>query len=260
MTEVRIAGHKVRIYTDIDEMPMVRFHKYNRMLLVDAGVGSDISDFDAHIERVVRYIRGGRNEDAAKELENLRQNVYMILNGQSPKDLSFACLVASVDGKATDDLSDDGLRRVVDMLSDGARGEASDKRSEAKKKIDAQLTAYFPSVFDDVEVREYYDLMKRHTVAILQNITEGETKERNEAIERMTDRMVLYMKPRTFTGTGSIEIEHDKSFESLCLTIQRETGADPKRMTVLEFYNAYEYVRRMSKERARKGKRSPLGA
>lgn len=134
MTEVRIAGHKVRIYTDIDEMPMVRFHKYNRMLLVDAGVGSDISDFDAHIERVVRYIRGGRNEDAAKELENLRQNVYMILNGQSPKDLSFACLVASVDGKVTDDLSDDGLRRVVDMLSDGARGEASDKRSEAKKK------------------------------------------------------------------------------------------------------------------------------
>lgn len=115
-------------------------------------------------------------------------------------------------------------------------------------------------MFDDVEVREYYDLMKRHTVAILQNIIEGETKERNEAIERMTDRMVLYMKPRTFTGTGSIEIEHDKSFESLCLTIQRETGADPKRMTVLEFYNAYEYVRRMSKERARKGKRSPLGA
>ena len=134
MKDVRIGGHKVRIYTDIDELPMVRFHKYNRMLLVDAGVGSDISDFDAHIERVVRYIRGGKNEEAAKELENLRQNVYMILGGQSPKDLSFACLVESIDGKVTDDLSDDGLRRVVAMLSDGTKKEASDRRSEAKKK------------------------------------------------------------------------------------------------------------------------------
>lgn len=255
MKDVRIGGHKVRIYTDIDELPMVRFHKYNRMLLVDAGVGSDISDFDAHIERVVRYIRGGKNDEAAKELENLRQNVYMILSGQSPKDLSFACLVASIDGKATDDLSDDGLRRVVAMLSDGTKKEASDRLSEAKKKIDEQLMAYFPAVFDDVEVREYYDLMKRRTVAMLENIIKGESDERNKAIEQMTERMVLYMKPKVFTGTGSVEIQHDKAYESLCLTIQKETGADPKRMTVLEYYNAYEYIRKIAKEKARKDRK-----
>ena len=86
MKELKLNGHKVRIYDSIDTLPITRFHSYNRMLLVDAGVGSDISDFDNHIERMVRYIRKGDNDSAAKELENMRQNVFTILQGQSVKD------------------------------------------------------------------------------------------------------------------------------------------------------------------------------
>ncbi len=57
MKKVKLNGHKVVIYDSIDELPIVRFHKYSKMLLVDAGVGSDINDCDAHIERATRYIR-----------------------------------------------------------------------------------------------------------------------------------------------------------------------------------------------------------
>ena len=56
MKEVELAGHKVRLFDSIDELPIVRFHKYNRFLLVDAGIGSDISDYDAHVERVIAYV------------------------------------------------------------------------------------------------------------------------------------------------------------------------------------------------------------
>ena len=38
MKEVELAGHKVVLYDSIDELPIARFHKYNRYLLVDAGV------------------------------------------------------------------------------------------------------------------------------------------------------------------------------------------------------------------------------
>lgn len=57
MRKIVLAKHKVELYDSIDELPIVRFHKYNKMLLIDAGVGSDLSDWDAHMEKVVRYCR-----------------------------------------------------------------------------------------------------------------------------------------------------------------------------------------------------------
>lgn len=253
MNRIKLNGHKVVIYDSIDELPMVRFHKYSRMLLVDAGVGSDINDFDAHIERAVRYIRKGDNENAAKELENLRQNVYLILQEQSVRDLSFACLVKEIDGRATDDLSEQGLAEVLTLLGGAPRKDIADTLGSVKKKIDGELTTYFPDLFDDVAGREYYDTMKRRTMAVLENVISGETKERDEYIENLTEQMVLYVRPKTFTGRQSVEIQHDKAFESMCLTISRDTHTDAKRMTVMEFYNAYEFIVRMAKERQKDG-------
>ena len=253
MNKVKLNGHKVVIYDSIDELPMVRFHKYSRMLLVDAGVGSDINDFDAHIERAVRYIRKGDNDNAAKELENLRQNVYLILQEQSVKDLSFACLVKEIDGRAMDDLSEQGLAEVLHLLGGAPRKEIADTLGSVKKKIDTELTTYFPDLFDDVAGREYYDTMKRRTLAVLENVINGETEERDKYIENLTEQMVLYVRPKTFTGRQSVEIQHDKAFESMCLTISRDTHTDAKRMTVMEFYNAYEFIVRMAKERQKDG-------
>ena len=122
------------LYDSIEELPMVRFHKYNKMLLIDAGIGSDIQAFDAHVEKVVRYMRNGDAEDAAKELENLRQSVYVVQTEQSPRNLSFACLVAKVDGRDCDDISDEGLERTRALLSDVKVKEMATVRAEAKKK------------------------------------------------------------------------------------------------------------------------------
>lgn len=112
---------------------------------------------------------------------------------------------------------------------------------------------YFPDLFDDVASREYYDQMKRRTAMVLQNITEGEDEQRRKDIERLTEAMVLFVSPKVFAGRRSVEIQQDKEYESMCLTISRETHADAKKMTVMEYYNAYEYIRRMAKERSKLG-------
>lgn len=252
MKEVRLDGHRVVVYNSIDELPMERFHRYNKMLLVDAGVGSEISDFDARIERCVRYIRKGENENAAKELDNLRQNVFLIMQEQGVRDLSFACLVQSIDGEPCNDISEEGLTKVLERLGGVPRRQMTDALQSVKKKIDDELSMYFPDIFNDVESKEWYDTLKRRTLAVLENIINGRSDDRDRVIEDMTERMVLYSRPKVFSGSKSVEIEHDKNFESLCLTIQSETHADAKRMTVLEFYNAYEYIRRLSKERKKK--------
>lgn len=251
MKEVKLNGHDVRVYDSIDDLPMVRFHRYNRMLLVDAGIGSEIGDFDNHIERVVRYIRKGDNDNAAKELDNLRQNVYMIMQGQSVKDMSFACLVESIDGVRCDDLSPEGLQKVLHMLGGATRRELTEAFQSVKKKIDDELGLYFPSLFDDVTTREYFDILKRLTVAMLARITDGEDVSREDELR---DKLVLFQKPKVFTGHDGLEVRHDKDFETMCLAITKETGRDAKTMTVLEYYNAYEYLREKSRKTQNKAR------
>jgi hypothetical protein len=247
MTEVKLNGHRVELYSSIEELPIVRFHKYNKCLLVDAGVGSDLTAFDAHIERAVRYIRADKRDEAAKELDNLRQNVYVIIQGMSPQHMAFACLVSRIDGKAQADLSDEGLQKVLQQLGGTPLKDITAQVEAVKKKIDEELTLYFPEIFDDSRSKEYYDMMKERTRAMLACIIEGDTQERQERVERLTDRMITYSKPKKFTGAGSMEIEYDKQFEDMCLVISQHLHADAKKMTVLEYYNAYQYINKQAK-------------
>lgn len=253
MKEVTLNGHTVKLYDSIDELPIVRFHRYNRMLLVDAGIGSDINDFDNHIERVVRYIRNGENDNAAKELDNLRQNVFMVMSEQSVGDLSFACLIVSIDGEPCEDISPEGLAKVVQRLGGVSRKELAEQNQSVKKKIDDELVLYFPTLFDDVTVREYYDILKQLTVMRLNGIEQHDEALQAEA-DKLRDKLVLFQKPKVFTGHDGLEVRHDKEFESMCLAITKETGTEAKRMTVLEYYNAYEYLREKARKTQNKGR------
>lgn len=254
MKEVKLNGHKVDLYNSIEELPMVRFHKYNKCLLVDAGIGSDLSAFDGHIERVVRYIRSDKREEAAKELENLRQNIYMVIEEMSPNHLAFACLVARIDGKEQDDISDDGLQRIMKLLGGAPMKDITANAEAVKKKIDDELSLYFPQIFDDSSTKEYYDILKQRTVAMLDEIINGETSERQQRIEKLTDELITYSKPRTFTGAGSAEIAYDKQFEDMCIIISKNLHTDPKKYNVLEYYNAYLFISKQEKERKRQNK------
>ena len=134
MKEIKIGKHKVEMHDDISQLPVKRYHVFNRMLLVDAGIGSDVSDFDRHIERVMAYSRKEQRENLLAELKNLRQSVYFVLNGINPKLMSFACLVTKIDGSACDDLTDEGLRKVVAVLNDVPISEVTASFEAVKKK------------------------------------------------------------------------------------------------------------------------------
>ena len=97
MKTLKLAGKTIEFYDDIENLPVTRFHKYNKMLLVDAGIGSDIADFDRHISRIAAFLAKNDNKQAITELENIRQNVYFIQSGVSPRNLAFAVLVKSID-------------------------------------------------------------------------------------------------------------------------------------------------------------------
>ena len=248
MITAQLGGHTVEIYDAIDTLPMLRFHAYNKMLLIDAGVGSDLADFDNHIEKTKRYCIGKKPEMAIQELENMRQNVYFIQSGVSPRHLAFCALGKSVDGEPKNDLSTDGLQKILDLFAEVPQNELTAQLEAVKKKIDEELQLYFPRLFDDASVKEYFDELKRRTMLILDAIIDGDTDDRREQIERITTELLTYNKPQPFNGSESMEIQYDKQFENMCLTLSQHLHVpNPKQYTVLEYYNAFERVKQMFK-------------
>ena len=135
MVTVTIGTHKVEMYDGIDELPIVRFHKYQKLLLIDSGIGADITAFDQRTEKIRRFLMAGKTDKAQQELQNLRQCVYFIQNGISPKHRAFAVLIAKLDGKDCNDISDDALTAILDSLQDTPAVELTAQLEAVKKKL-----------------------------------------------------------------------------------------------------------------------------
>lgn len=257
MVTTKIGKHTVEIYDAIDELPIVRFHKYQKLLLIEAGVGSDIAAFDQRTEKMRRYLMDGKTEKAQQELENLRQSVFMIQNEISPKNRAFAVLVAKIDGRECNDLTDDALLRITAELNDVPEKELTAQLEAVKKKIDEELRTYFPVLFADSTVKEYYDLLKKRTLAVLQNIIDGvDQPDATPEIEKLTTALLTYSNPKCFSGPESAEIQFDRQFENLCLVLSEQLHVKPKEYTVLEFYNAFDFVQERAKQAEKAQKRA----
>lgn len=253
MRNIKLAGMDVELYDAIEELPILRFHKYNKMLLVDAGVGSDLADFDRHIEKAVIYTKTNKPSLAATELENMRQNVYFIQSNISPRYMAFAVLVKSVNGKPCNDLSDDGLRKVIDMFAEVPNNELTAQLDAVKKKIDEELRLYFPRLFDDSTLKEYYDQLRRRTMIVLNTIIRGEaTEAEQKEVDDITAALITYFNPQSYGGSDNTEIKYDRQFENMCLLLSQNLHVRAKEYTVLEYYNAFEYLKDEAKKAQRR--------
>ena len=109
--------HVVKLYDDIDQLPIERFNKANKYWMLHDNIGSSIADFDAnHFNKLV--LLAGDKAKTVAELNNFRILVYNIMNEINVEHLSFACLVHSIDKEECDDLSEGALRSVLKRLSD----------------------------------------------------------------------------------------------------------------------------------------------
>ena len=73
MKTLNIKGKIIKLYDSIDEMPIVNFQKYNKLILLDSGLGSDINSVDEHIVKLAKLIKTDISK-ASQELQNLRQD------------------------------------------------------------------------------------------------------------------------------------------------------------------------------------------
>jgi len=247
MRDLVLGKHKLTIYDSIEELPIVRHHKFSKLVLIDANIGSELVDFDSHMERVIRYIRSKKVDLAEKELFNLRQNVFFIQSEVSPKHLAFAALVKKLDGKEITDVSDESLKKIAESLSDATVKEVEEALEASKKKLDLELQTYFPKLFDSSSIKEYYDKLKRRTLLLIKKIETELTSKEEDELEALTNELVLFSEPQSFSGPESFEIQQDKQFENACLLISQHTHTDPKKFTVLEYFNAIFFIQEQNK-------------
>ena len=250
MKKMKLGEHSVVMFDSIEELPIVRFQKYNKMLMLDAGLGSDLTALDAHLARVGEFIKAGETDNAAREIDNLRQTLFNVQNGLTPHFMSLIPLMAEVDGEPMTDLSDENIQRVYDTLKDVTMKAYEGAASEVKKKIEEELKAYFNQGGESAASKEYYELMRRRALLMLDEISDG--RDRSEEIRAIESQMVRSDKPRVFQGERNAEVLYDKNFVGCCIAIAQNLNMDAKQMTVLEYYRAIEVLEEQQKEMKRK--------
>lgn len=240
MKTINVRGKIIKLYDSIDEMPIVNFQKYNKYVLLDTGLGSDIDSIDEHIVKLAKHIKSSNAAKAMQELQNLRQNMHMVVCEISPKYMAFAALIHSIDGECITDLSDDNLKYILDKIRDIKHSWVIDFLTWVKKKLDTELELYFPSSFDGAKEKELYDKLKQRVILILQGIIED--TDTSKEVDDIDDYLFSLYSPKSFVGAESAEIKYEKQFETSCMLISQKTGMLAKKMTVLEFYNTLDNI------------------
>jgi len=137
MRTIQLNKKSVEIYDAIDELPVDRFHKFNKCMLIDSGIGSDLNDINSHIAKALRYVDLDPKK-AKATLENLRQSLFLVAEERSVKHLSFAVLVHKIDGRQIFDFTDEGLVKTLAKLGDAPTNKLEQVLASVKKKKSRQ--------------------------------------------------------------------------------------------------------------------------
>lgn len=135
MKTITLNDNVLKLYDDIDELPIVNFQKFNKYMLIDSGVGSDADSIDRHITKLAKLVKSDDKAQALQELQNMRQNMYMIVNNISPIHLAFTALIYSFNGQLITDLSDENLKAILHRLQHAKRSKIVDIVLNFKKKL-----------------------------------------------------------------------------------------------------------------------------
>lgn len=247
MKTITINKHEVVFYESSEDLPILRYNKLNKFLMMDNGIGSSIEDFDKRMSMAVNFISKDMKDFAIQELENTRIFVYNSLQEYSPRNNALAMLVHSIDGEVVD-ITGDGLTRTLKRLDEIGltNREATEIVHETKKKIEKELKTYFKKTFSERNSDELEDnvqkiaIMKLELKLIFENASEEEIKELKEMEgERLKAERPLNFNPRS---ENNVEVEMEADFKKLCFMMQSQYSENITKMSTFDFYALKEYL------------------
>ena len=132
--------HEIKIYDSVEELPINRFQDFNRWLMLDAGIGSDAESINLRLGNIAKLLNLEEKNEALKEVANLSQSMAFVMSKLSPEFNAFICLCDSINGKKVNDLSDEGIKGYIEILSRTKVPiwKVREWLEEAKKKLTAK--------------------------------------------------------------------------------------------------------------------------
>lgn len=144
MLTIRHNGNVLEIYNSIDELPIERYQAFNRFAMLDAGIGGDLASIDQRLTKLGLLVKRGNIEDIQTELGNLRQSLVFVLENTNPQLLSFVMLIKTINGKELTDISIEGAKATIELLSKKGFtiGKVKGILYQLKKKLMMNLTCF----------------------------------------------------------------------------------------------------------------------
>lgn len=244
-------GHEFEFYDSINDMPISVFHAYSRYMLVVSGVGDTLQDIDDHITRISQLMTADLKK-ANQELLNLRQCLFMVAHEQDVRNKGFLALTKYVDGKPWTDYSESGINSLYDLANGATIEEVEKTFAPIINWIDDELHRYFPDIFESSVDKNYSELLKKRALLQADFIVNGVNHDAE--LEEVNKNLTHYIKPNNFENEQSL-IEFDKQFEEMCLVLSKEFGNDIKGKSVMEFYSAYNLLKKQHEELKKLNKR-----
>ncbi len=113
---VKHRGHTIELYDSTQSLPILRFQKFNKYMMVAAEVGNTFEDYDARTSKALAFLQKEMIPEAIGELNNRRQMVFNAFNEFTPRGKAFAVLVKRIDDKYYNGTSPSELDKVLSHL------------------------------------------------------------------------------------------------------------------------------------------------
>lgn len=134
MKEINHNGNRIEIYDSIEDRPSYRHMNFNKNMMIESGIGSDLSSFDRKLALISAHIQKDNKDEAIQEMENMRQNLAFVMGNVSPKMIAFCYLIHSINGKTVGVMNDDKAQKLIDDVLNKVKVGWLDKILESVKK------------------------------------------------------------------------------------------------------------------------------
>jgi hypothetical protein len=121
----------------IKELPIDRYSEFQKYLLQDSGMGSDIESVARHFEKIDIFLAANKVQEAINERTNQHFNFFFMLNQINITHLSFAVLVSSITDQPITDYSETALLTVSKQL--GKQGFTHEQLVEILEDVKKKL-------------------------------------------------------------------------------------------------------------------------
>jgi len=117
MIDVSLGKHTVLLYDSIIDMPCRQYQQARQYEVMRAELGQSEEELNGMLAKADQYVQAGQLDAYREQMRNYRLARAMVKEGFQAAQLDWACRVASIDGKAITDYSEDALLAQIEQWS-----------------------------------------------------------------------------------------------------------------------------------------------